>query len=73
MGGETSETAKEEVRMALYAQEIKKPQQRIIKIRILPEQFAFMATISRQHRDSTVKHTASEKACPPKNILNQNI
>jgi hypothetical protein len=52
----------------LYAQEIKKPQQRIIKIRILPEQFAFMATISRQHRDSKVKHTASEKECPPQNI-----
>ena len=61
MGGETVETAKEEVRMALYEQEIKKPQKRIIKIKILPEQLAFMATISRQQRDRTVKHAVSKK------------
>jgi len=61
MGGETLETAKEEIKMALYEQEIKKPQQRIIKIKILPEELAFIATISRQQRDKTVKHTASEK------------
>jgi len=61
MGGETLETANEEVRMALYEQEIKKPQQRIIKIKILPAQLAFMATISRQQRHKTVKQTASKK------------
>ena len=61
MGGETLETAKEEVRMALYEQKIKKPQQRIINIKILPENLAFIATISRQQRDKTVKQTASKK------------
>jgi hypothetical protein len=61
MGGETLDTAKEEVKMALYEQEIKKPQKRIIKIKILPEQLAFMATISRQQRDKTVKHSVSNK------------
>jgi hypothetical protein len=60
MGGETFETAKEEVRMALYAQEIKKPQQRIIRISIFPEQLAFIATISLQQRDNTVKQSASK-------------
>jgi hypothetical protein len=60
MGGETFETAKEEVRMALYEQEIKKPQQRIIRISIFPEQLAFIATISLQQRDNTVKQSASK-------------
>jgi len=61
MGGETLVIDIDEVRMALYAQESKKPQQRIIKIKILPENLAFMATISRQQRDKTVKQTASKK------------
>jgi hypothetical protein len=60
MGGETFENAKEEVRMALYEQEIKKPQQRIIRISIFPEQLAFIATISLQQRDNTVKQSASK-------------
>ncbi len=60
MGGETFETAKEEVRIALYEQEIKKPQKRIIRIKILPEQLAFIATISLQQRDKIVKHSASK-------------
>ena len=61
MGGETLDTAKEEVNMVLYEQEIKKPQKRIIKIKILPKQFAFMATISRQQRDRIVKQAVSNK------------